>query len=113
MDEFIEEVERVIRARNQSTEDRIDFILSLLRGPALEEVRLCLDDKPKDPDELFDLLRGAYAERCSVTQLLQAFYGRHQREGEDFKEYSHTLSQILRLALKQRPDAVTDARVAV
>lgn len=40
VDEFIEEVERVIWARDQSTDEKVDFILSLLRGSALEEVRL-------------------------------------------------------------------------
>lgn len=113
VDEFIEEVERVIRARGQSPEEKIDFILSLLRGSALEEIRLCMDGEPKDPSELFTCLREAYAEKRSMAQLLQAFYGRQQREGENFQEYSHALSQILRLALKQRPNAVSDAKAAV
>lgn len=59
-----------------------------------------MDEEPKDPSDLFQLLREAYSEKRSVTQLLQAFYGREQRECEDFQEYSHALSQILRLALK-------------
>lgn len=37
MEEFIEQVERVLRSREQTTEERCDYILSLLRGPALEE----------------------------------------------------------------------------
>lgn len=40
VDEFIEEVERVLLVRNQTTEVQLDFVLSLLRGAALEEVRL-------------------------------------------------------------------------
>ena len=113
VEEFIEEVERVTRTRGQSPADKVDFILSLLKGSALEEIRLCSDEDPKDPNELFALLREAYAEKRSVAQLLQAFYGRQQREGEDIQEYSHALSQILRLALKQKPDAVADAKMAV
>lgn len=62
---------------------------------------------------VFCLLRDADSERCSVAQLLQTFYGRHQLEGEDFFEYSHALSQILRSALKQNPNAVTDGKMAV
>lgn len=42
VDEFIEELGRVIRVRGLSTEDQVDFILSHLRGSALEEVRLCM-----------------------------------------------------------------------
>ncbi|XP_056272346.1 uncharacterized protein LOC130195081 [Pseudoliparis swirei] len=113
IDEFIEEVDRIIKARGQSPEDGVDFILSLLRGSALEEVRLCTEGETKGPSELFTLLREAYSEKRSVAQLLHTFFGRQQKEGEDFQEYSHALSQILRLALKQRPDAVSDAKIAV
>lgn len=113
VEEFIEEVNRVIRTRGQSPADKVDFILSLLKGSALEEIRLCSDGDPKDPNELFTLLREAYAEKRTVAQLLQAFYGRQQREDEDIQEYSHALSQILRVALKQKPDAVSDAKMAV
>lgn len=111
VEEFIEEVDRVIRARGQSPEDGVVIILSLLRGSGLEEVRLC--GEPKTPGELFTLLQEAYAEKRSVAQLLQAFYSRHQREGEDLQEFSHALSQVLRLALRQSPDAVSHAKTAV
>ncbi|XP_028290920.1 uncharacterized protein LOC114454569 [Gouania willdenowi] len=113
VDEFIEEVERVIRARGQSSEDGVDFILSLLRGSALEEIRLCIDGEPTGPSELLIWLREAYTEKRSTAQLLQAFYGRQQHVGEDFQAYSHALSHVLRLALKQNPDAVADAKIAV
>ncbi|KAL1249465.1 hypothetical protein QQF64_020470 [Cirrhinus molitorella] len=33
VEEFIEEVERVLRARDQTREEQLDFIISLLRGP--------------------------------------------------------------------------------
>lgn len=42
VDEIIEELERVIRVRGLNTEDQIDFVLSHLRGSALEEVKLCM-----------------------------------------------------------------------
>ncbi|KAL1263486.1 hypothetical protein QQF64_006225 [Cirrhinus molitorella] len=32
VDDFIEEVERVLRARHQSDQDQFDFVMSLLRG---------------------------------------------------------------------------------
>lgn len=40
MEEFIEEVQRALWLREQTTEEQCDFILLLLHGPALEEVRL-------------------------------------------------------------------------
>ncbi len=39
VDEFIE-VERVLLVRNQTPEDQADFVLSLLKGAAVEVVRL-------------------------------------------------------------------------
>ena len=36
VDEFIDEVERVIRGRGLNTEDQVDFILSHLRGSAVD-----------------------------------------------------------------------------
>lgn len=40
MDRFIEEMERVMRARGLRSEEQVDFILSRLKGSALEEVKL-------------------------------------------------------------------------
>lgn len=53
VEEFIGEVERVIRSREQTTDEQCDFILSLLRGPALEEVRLCTGSQLVEPSDLF------------------------------------------------------------
>lgn len=113
VDEFLDEIQRAIRARGLGEEDQVDFIMSHLRGSALEEVKLCTEDEFKAPDEIVNLLRDAYREKRSVAQLLQTFYSRHQVEGEDFFEYSHALSQILRSVLKQKPDAILDAKMAV
>lgn len=113
VDEFIDEVERVIRARSQSPEDQVDFILSLLKGSALEEVRLCMGGESKQPSDLFSYLRGAFREKRNAPQLLHAFYARKQEEGEDLRDYSHALSQILSLVLKQSPDAVTNVKLTM
>lgn len=40
IDEFLDEVQWAVRARGLGTDDQVDFILSLLKGSALEEVRL-------------------------------------------------------------------------
>lgn len=42
VDEFIDEVERVIRVRGLNNDDQLDFILTHLRGSALDEVKLCM-----------------------------------------------------------------------
>ncbi|XP_047676398.1 zinc finger CCHC domain-containing protein 18-like [Tachysurus fulvidraco] len=108
VEEFIEEVERVLRARDQTQEEQLDFIISLLRGPALEEVRLCVGNQSRQASDLFTFLRDAFGERRSGTQLLQMFYNRKQLEGEDLRNYSHALSRLLSSIVKQSPDGLAN-----
>ena len=113
VDEFIEEVERAIRARGLRSEDQVDFVLSLLKGPALEEVKLCTRGRVGQPSDLFTCLRGAFREKRSTPQLLHAFYARRQLDGEDLRDYSHALSQLLNSTLRQSPDAIANAPLAL
>ncbi len=113
VDEFIEEVERVIPARSQAAEDQLDFVLSLLKGAALEEVRMRMGNDPKHPCDIFEYLRAAFREKRSVSQLLQTFYSRKQIEGEDIRAYSHALSQILNSIQKQSPNAMANESMAI
>lgn len=108
VDEFIEEVERGMRARALRGEDQVDFILSLLKGSALEEIKLRMRAGSKQPSDIFSYLRDAFREKRTVPQLLNAFYARRQLEGEDLKDYSHAISHILNSALLQSPSAVHD-----
>lgn len=78
IDEFIEELEQVIRVRGLSCEDQVDFILSHLRGSALDEVKLCLGGDDVAPQDLFVCLRDAFREKRTTPQLLHAFYSRKQ-----------------------------------
>lgn len=106
VDEFIDEVERVIQVRGLNTDDQVDFILSHLRGSALDEVKLCMGGETKQPSDLFSYLRGAFREKCTTPQMFHAFYARRQLEGEDFRDFSHALSQLLSSAQQQSPNAV-------
>lgn len=113
VDEFIDEVERVIRVRGLNTNDQVDFILSHLRGSALDEVKLCMGGEAKQPQDLFSYLRGAFREKRTTPQLLHAFYARRQLEGEDFRDYSHALSQLLNSALQQSTNVVSDLQLTL
>lgn len=108
VDEFIEEVERVLRAREQSPAEQLDYVFSLLRGPALDEVRLCRGHEARRPSDLFRFLQEAFGEKRSATQLLQAFYLRGQAEGESLRDFSHALSQLLNSFMKVSPGALAD-----
>lgn len=110
LEKFIEETERALRSREQTPEEQCDSILSLLRGPALDEVRLCMQGHSVRPRDVFGYLRNAFGEKRSTTQLLQTFYNRKQVEGEDLRNYSHALSQILNSVTKQSPNVIPDEK---
>lgn len=52
-------MKRRLRSREQSPGEQCDYILSLLRGPALDEVRPCMGGQSVGPDYLFSYLRNA------------------------------------------------------
>lgn len=113
VDEFIDEIERVIRVQGLNSADQVDFILSHLRGSALDEIKLCMGGEMKQPQELFSYLRGAFREKRTTPQLLHAFYARRQLDGEDFRDYSHSLSQLLNAALQQSSHVVADPQLTL
>lgn len=92
VDEFIDEAKRIIRVRGLNADDQVDFILSHLRGSALDEVKLRMGNEARQPSDLFSYLRGAFREKQTTLQLLHAFYAHRQFEGEDFRDFSHALS---------------------
>lgn len=86
VDEFIEEVERGVRMRGLRSEDQLDFILSLLKGSALEEVKLCMRGRVRQTSNLFSCLREAFREKLRIPQLSHNFlcpstvkWGRRER----------------------------------
>lgn len=113
IDEFIEELERVIRVRGLNTEDQVDFILTHLKGSALDEVKLCMGGGNKLPHDLFTYLRAAFREKRTTSQLLHAFYARKQLDGEDFRDYSHALSLMLNAAIQQSPNIVPNVQLTL
>ncbi|XP_067381076.1 uncharacterized protein [Channa argus] len=113
VDEFIDEVERVLFTRNQSPPEQFDFVMSLLRGPALEEVRLRKDDQTEQTSDLFSYLREGFGDRRSSSQLLQNFYSCKERDGEDIRDFSHVLSQALSSVMKHYPRSVANGKIAL
>ncbi len=99
--------------RNQTPENQADFVLSLLKGAAVEEVRLRKEGQSLRTEDIFSYLREAFREKRSPAQLLQTFYIRKQLEGEDLRAYSHALSQILNSVFKQSPDAIANMNIAL
>ncbi|KAL0161724.1 hypothetical protein M9458_045449, partial [Cirrhinus mrigala] len=111
VDEFVEEVERALRARNLTPDDECDFVMSLLRGSALEEVRLRRDVDTDIATDVLAYLKESFTDRRSSAQLLQDFYSRKQKEGEDVRDFSHALAQALGRITKSAQEAVGNERI--
>ncbi len=113
LDEFIEEVEQVLSARNQSPPEQFDFVMSLLKSSTLEELRLRNDDATGQISNLFSYLREVFGDKRSASQLLQSFYSCTQKEGEVLSDLYHVLSQTLNSALKSYPNSAAHEKAAL
>lgn len=58
-------------------------------------------------------MRGAFRDERSTPQLLHAFYARRQLDGEDLRDYSHALSQLLNSVLQVFPGVVADTQLVL
>lgn len=94
VDEFVAEVERLVRARSMSEDEQVDFIMSLLEGSALEEIKMRTVTASLGPGKMLQVLVEVFGEKRSVPQLWRIFYGRKQKDSETIREYSHVLSQL-------------------
>lgn len=101
VDEFIDQVPKPLKTRNLGKDDQVDFILSPSGVPHLKRSVYV-------PRETYSV----FSEKPSIAQLLGTFHSHPQLEGEDFFEYLHTLTQIFHSSLKQKPDTVSDAKMA-
>ena len=106
--DWVLEVERAIRIQGLTGRTAVDLIETHLEGAAKEEVKYADKDKKKDPASVFKILREAFGEKLSTTQLLDAFYARRQREKETLREFSHGLMSLLARVRRKDPQAITD-----
>ncbi|CAC5370523.1 unnamed protein product [Mytilus coruscus] len=113
VEEFIDEVELLLRTRPTSSEEKVDFILSHLEGPAREELRYRSASEKKTPATVLGILREVFGERSTISELLSDFYQCRQKEGQSLQEYSHDLMNKLSKVCKRDPKAVQDRDKAI
>ncbi|XP_078367332.1 uncharacterized protein LOC144651271 [Oculina patagonica] len=108
VEDFIEELRTTFEAREMTSPEKVDFIMSHLDGPAKEEIRMYSKKERSNPDFLLDVLAQAFGEKWSSSQLLKMFYERKQKENETLRGYSYSLNELLKRATKADPKAVPD-----
>ncbi|CAC5405216.1 unnamed protein product [Mytilus coruscus] len=113
VEEFIDEVELFATTRPTSSEEKVDFILSHLEGPAREELRYRSASEKKTPATVLGILREVFGERSTISELLSDFYQCRQKEGQSLQEYSHDLMNKLSKVCKRDPKAVQDRDKAI
>ena len=107
--EWIEEVQACVRARHLSVTDEALFILDHLEGEAKAEIRFRPGAEQQDPARVFVILQELYGCVQSYVTLQQAFFSRHQLEGETVQEFSLALMALMAQVKRSAPDGALDA----
>ncbi|XP_062570534.1 zinc finger CCHC domain-containing protein 18-like [Saccostrea cucullata] len=93
--EFIDDISRVLKTRPTSEEEKVDFLISHLEGPAKEEIRYRAPSCKKNPQLVLDILRETFGEKATASELTADFYSTKQNQGQSLQEFSHTLMKKL------------------
>jgi hypothetical protein len=88
VEQFIEQV--TLALDYQSNPAR--FVFNHLAGEARRELKTC-GDGTEGPDAIFKILRAAFGEQRTLSELLQSFAHRSQTTKETVRHYANDLSQ--------------------
>lgn len=113
VEEFIEETELLLKSRPTQDEEKVDFIISHLEGPAKEELRYRTASDKKTPGAVLKILKDVFGERSTLSELLSDFYQCRQKEKQSLQDYSHDLMNKLDKIHKKDPKAIKDRDVAI
>ena len=109
--DWVEEVQACVRARHLSAADQALFIFDHLEGEAREEIKFRSAAERRDPTKIFTILQEMYGCMQPYVTLQQAFFSRHQLEGETLHEFSLALMALMAQVKQCAPDGVPNADV--
>lgn len=109
--DWMEEVQVCMRARHLSIADQALFIFDHLEGEAKDEIKFRSAAERGDPARVFDILQELYGCVQSYITLQQAFFSRHQLEGETLQEFSLALMALMARVRQRAPDGMPNADV--
>jgi len=113
VEEFIDEVELLLRTRPTSNEEKVDFIISHLEGAAREELRYRPSTEKKTPEAVLGTLREVFGERSTISELLSDFYQCKQKDGQSLQDFSHDLMSKIDKVCKKDSKAIKDLNAAI
>ncbi|XP_078333603.1 uncharacterized protein LOC144625635 [Crassostrea virginica] len=106
VDDWIEEIQNVMKSRHMNKEETIDFIYSHLTGLAKEEIKYRSNKERRDPTKVLRILSEAFGEKQGITVIQRNFFDRKQREGESLREYSYALLSLLKKITVKNADII-------
>lgn len=109
--EWVEEVQACVRARHLSATEQALFIFDHLEGEAKEEIKFRPGDVRRDPARVLAILKELYGCGEPYVTLQQAFFSRHQQEGETLQEFSLALMALMAQIEQCAPDGMPNADV--
>lgn len=109
--EWVEEIQVCVRARHLSAADQALYIFDHLEGEAREEIKFRSSAERVDPARVLAILQELYGCAQSYVTLQQAFFSRHQLEGEMLHEFSLALMALMAQVKQRAPDGMPNADV--
>lgn len=106
--EFVEEFQQVLKTRLATTEEQVDFLISHLEGPAKDEIRYRASPEKNTPQKILTILKDAFGERVTTSELMTEFYQCKQDYSETLRDFSHRLMKKLDRVLRLDNSYVTD-----
>lgn len=97
-----------MKSRPTNIEEQVDFLISHLEGPAKEEIRYRPSSKKNTPQKILVILKEAFGERATTSELMAEFYQSSQDPYETFRDFSHTLMKKLDNVLRLDDSYVSD-----
>ncbi|VDI51589.1 Hypothetical predicted protein [Mytilus galloprovincialis] len=95
VEDWIEDVNTVLHAREMSRQERADFIYLQLEGSAKDEVKYRSHLVRQSPDQILEILQDAFGVKDNITKLQKNFLDRVQKPNESLREYSYVLMDLM------------------
>ena len=111
IEEWLEEIQACVRARHLSLADQALYYFDHLEGEAKEEIKFRPSAERGDPAQIIAILKELYGCSQSYVTLQQAFFSRHQLEGETLLEFSLALMALMTQVTQRAPDGIPNADV--
>ena len=109
--EWVEEVQACVRARHLSVADQALFLFDHLEGEAKQEIKFRSEGERRDPAQIIAILKELYGCSQSYITLQQAFFSRHQQEGETLQEFSLALMSLMAQVEQHAPGEMPNVGV--